>query len=94
MRPILQHIIHPTQSAFVLDRRIHDNTLIAHEIINKFRHFKGKKGYVSLKLDMKKTYDRIEWDFLLSCLKQLSFHDTWILDGLKNVFRQFLIRLL
>jgi len=76
MWPILQRIIHPTQSAFIPHRTIHDNILIAHEIVNKFNHFKGRKGYVALKLDMKKAFDRIEWDFLLSCLKQLGFHDT------------------
>ena len=27
---------------------------------------------------MKKAYDRVEWDFLLSCLQQLGFHDRWI----------------
>ena len=46
--------------------------------MNKFKHFKGKKAYVDLKLNMEKAYDRIEWDFLLSCLKQLGFRDTWI----------------
>ena len=54
MRPILQRIIHPTKSAFIPSRTIHDNILIAHEIINKFQHFKSKKGYVALKLDMEK----------------------------------------
>jgi len=78
MRPILQRIIHPTQSAFIPNRTIHDNILIAHEIVNKFKHMKGKKGYVALKLDMEKAYDRIEWDFLLSSLQQLGFHATWI----------------
>ena len=78
MRPILQRIIHPTQSAFIPQRTIHDNILIAHEVVNKFKHMKGKKGYVALKLDMEKAYDRIEWDFLLSCLQQLGFHDTWV----------------
>jgi len=69
MRPILQRIIHPAQSAFIPHRTIHDNILIAHEIVNKFKHLKGKKGYVALKLDMEKAYDRIECDFLLKCLK-------------------------
>jgi len=78
MKPILQRIIHPVQSAFIPHRTIHDNILIAHEVVNKFRHLKGKKGYVALKLDMEKAYDRVEWDFLLSCLKQLGFHDVWI----------------
>jgi len=78
MRPILQRIIHPTQSVFIPHRTIHDNILIAHEIMTKFKHFKGKKGYVALKLDMEKAYDRIEWDFLLTCLHHLGFHETWI----------------
>ena len=77
MKPILQRIIHPAQSAFIPNRTIHDNILIAHEIVNKFKHFTGKKGFVALKLDMEKAYDRIEWDFLLGCLKSLGFHDTW-----------------
>ena len=47
LRPILQRIIHLAQSAFVPNRTIHDNILIAHEIINKFRHFKGCLLYTS-----------------------------------------------
>jgi len=78
MRPILQRIIFPTQSAFIPQRTIHDNILLAHEVVNRFKHMKGKKGYVALKLDMEKAYDRIEWDFLLNCLRQLGFHDTWV----------------
>ena len=78
MRPVLQRIIDPTQSAFIPQRTIHDNILVAHEIVNKFHHMKGKKGYVALKLDMEKAYDRVEWDFLLRCLHQLGFHKTWI----------------
>jgi len=78
MRPILQRLIHPCQSAFVPNRAIHDNILVAHEIMNKFRHSKGKRGYVALKLDMEKAYDRIEWDFLFNCLQQLGFDDKWI----------------
>ena len=78
MRPILQRLVHPCQSAFVPDRAIHDNILVAHEIMNKFKHYKGKKGFVALKIDMEKAYDRIEWNFLLACLRQLGFDDIWI----------------
>jgi len=60
LRPVLQRIIHPSQSAFIPNRTIHDNILLAHEIINKFHYYKGKKGYVALKLDMEKAYDRVE----------------------------------
>jgi len=51
---------------------------VVHEILNKFRFLKGKRGYVALKLDMEEGYDRIEWDFLFSCLIEMGFHRTWI----------------
>jgi len=78
LRLLLERIIHPTQSAFVPQRAIHDNILRAHEVINKFYHMKGKKGYVAVKLDMEKAYDRLEWDFLLLCFTHLGFHPIWI----------------
>ena len=78
MRPILERLVQPTQSAFVLHRAIHDNILLVHEVLNKFHHFKGKKGYVTIKLDMEKAYDRIEWDFLQHSLRSMGFHPQWI----------------
>jgi len=57
---ILKRIIHPTQGAFVPHRSIHNNILLAHEAMNKFYHFKRRKSYVAIKLDMEKAYDRIE----------------------------------
>ena len=74
MRPILEKIIDPVQSAFVPKRSIHDNILLTHEIMNKFKNMKGKKAWVALKLDMEKAYDRVEWAFLFEALKQLGFH--------------------
>ena len=78
MRPILEKIIDPTQSAFVSKCSIHDNILLTHEIMNKFKNMKGKKAWVALKLDMKNTYDRVEWDFLFNTLRILGFHSEWV----------------
>jgi len=78
MRPVLGKIIDPVQSAFVPNRSIHDNILLTHEVINKFRNMKGKKSWIALKLDMKKAYDKVEWNFLFEALKQLGFHPRWI----------------
>ena len=68
MQPILERIIQAAQGAFITQRVIHDNVLLAHEVMNKFKHMKGKKGCVTLKLDMEKAYNRVEWDFTCKCL--------------------------
>jgi len=78
LRPHMDKIISPFQSAFIPGRSIHDNILLAHEIMHKFKTVTGNKSWVALKLDMEKAYDRLEWDFLFACLHELGFHDKWI----------------
>jgi len=74
MRPIIEKIVDPVQTAFVPKRSIHDNILLAHEIMNKFQNMKGKKSWV----DMEKAYNRVEWAFLFQMLIVLGFHSKWV----------------
>jgi len=60
VRPILEGIIQPTQGAFIPQWVIHDNVLLAYEVMNMFKHMKGKKGNMALKLDMEQAYDIVE----------------------------------
>ena len=39
---------------------------------------KGKTGYMVVKLDMEKAYDRLEWEFIKAILTRLGFHPKWI----------------
>jgi hypothetical protein len=51
----------PQQSAFLPGRLITDNTLLAFEFFHHLKHNKNKKkGFVGIKLDMAKAYDRLE----------------------------------
>ncbi|KAL0425617.1 UNVERIFIED_CONTAM: putative mitochondrial protein [Sesamum radiatum] len=65
MKPILDRIISPSQSAFVPGCLISDNILLAFEL-NHFLNSKsrGEQGWMALKLDMSKAYDKVEWSFL------------------------------
>jgi len=73
MRPILECIFSPEQ--IVPKRAIHDNVLVAYNIMNKLTNMKAKHAYMAPKLNKEKTYHRLEWDSIFSCLKDIGFHD-------------------
>ena len=79
LKPLLNSIISKTQSAFIAGRLITDNVLIAFELLH---HMKtgclGKKGFMALKLDISKAYDRVEWVFLKNILLRLGFQQLWV----------------
>ena len=80
LKELLPSIIHGAQSAFVSGRMIPDNIVVAFEHFHymKKRKRNGGKGYVALKLDISKAYDRIEWSFLEQMLISLGFHRDWV----------------
>ena len=68
---ILPSLISDTQSVFVHGRLISDNVLVAFETMHHIsQKKKGKVGEVSLKLDMSKVYDRVEWIWLEKIWKE------------------------
>lgn len=73
IKEILPNIISQNQSAFVKGRLITDNTIIAADIFNYLQHTTRKNGYVGIKTDMAKAYDRVEWKFLESTLISMGF---------------------
>jgi hypothetical protein len=61
LRPLLDDIIAPMQSAFVLGRLITDNTLIAFECLHTISHGrKVNKEFGAYKLDLAKAYDGVD----------------------------------
>lgn len=75
----MHSFISHTQSAFVPRRLITDNVLLAHELmhcLNKKRQ--GKKGYMSLKLNMSKAYDRISQTFLQKVMVKMGLNQKMV----------------
>ena len=76
LKQILPSIISDTQSAFVHERLITDNVLVAFETMHHISQKKGGKiEEMALKLDMSKAYDRVEWVWLEKVMEKLGFAD-------------------
>ena len=68
-------LISKHQNAFIKHKNIMDGILTLHEVLHH-THQKKKVGVV-LKLDSKKAYDKITWDFLIECHRNRGFGPTW-----------------
>ncbi|XP_026379639.1 uncharacterized protein LOC113274477 [Papaver somniferum] len=77
IKPHLKHLISPYQTSFVPGGDIHDNIIVAHEMIHTMKHKEGYSGTMALKLDLSKAFDRIEWSFLLRFLRQFGFDENF-----------------
>lgn len=59
---VIEEIIASSQGAFVKDRQILDEILIANECVEEMKS-KGVKAIIC-KVDLEKAYDLVNWDFL------------------------------
>ena len=92
LKQALLYIISPTQSAFVLGRLIIDNVLVAYDTIHTMHvRKKGKKGTMTLKLDISKAYNQVEWPFLQKIMDRLGFQTRWIERVMRCVTTSFSI---
>ncbi|GKE06329.1 cysteine-rich receptor-like protein kinase, partial [Tanacetum coccineum] len=72
---VIDSIISPNQSTFISGRNILDGCLIANEII-RMASLEDQK-LLLFKIDFEKAFDSVNWNFLLSIMRQMGFRIKW-----------------
>ncbi|KAK4383480.1 hypothetical protein Sango_2770300 [Sesamum angolense] len=74
LKHLLDNVIPSAQSSFVPGRIITDNILLAFEL-NHFLNSKttSRQGWMALKLDVSKAYDKVHWSFMEQVISKLGF---------------------
>lgn len=74
MQSVLNHLIDIAQGAFIKDRVIVDNILVWQGLVRDYHKPIGSPRCL-MKLDLKKAYDMLSWQFIEDVLKGLNFPD-------------------
>jgi hypothetical protein len=79
LKIIFPMLISHNQSTFIPGRLIADNILAAYETLHTMHtRMYGRVGYMAVKLNMSKAYDRVEWVFLERAIRRMGFDDKWV----------------
>ncbi|CAA7024805.1 unnamed protein product [Microthlaspi erraticum] len=78
LKSLMPKLIGPAHSSFIPERLSVDNIVVVQEAVHSMRRKKGKKGWMLLKLDLEKAYDRVRWDFLEDTMKAARLPEKWI----------------
>ncbi|KAK9985511.1 hypothetical protein SO802_030462 [Lithocarpus litseifolius] len=78
LRPILGELISPFQTAFVPGRRGTDNAIIVQELIHTISKKNGRVGYMAIKIDLEKAYNKLVWSFIKDILGKANLPENLI----------------
>lgn len=78
LRLVMSSLVNPCQSSFIPQRQSRDNIIVAQEIFHSMHNKKGKKGWLAIKIDLEKAYDRLNWDFIKETLVDIGFPDSFV----------------
>ncbi|XP_074315440.1 uncharacterized protein LOC141651639 [Silene latifolia] len=77
LKPLLQKLIGPEQGAFVDKRNIFENIMLSQALIKGYNNGTCSPRTM-IKVDIKKAFDSVQWQFVSSMLKSLNFPDQFV----------------
>ena len=76
LTPHMNVLVSNAQSAFIRTRSIHDNFLFVRNFARRLH--RNKSPSLLFKLDIKKAFDSIRWDYIIDLLRHLGFPNRFL----------------
>ncbi|WZZ40579.1 hypothetical protein YC2023_036838 [Brassica napus] len=86
LKPILTECVSPSQAAFLKGRSLGENVLLATELIKDYNKSSCHKSAM-LKIDIRKAFDTVCWDFVIKVLEAQQFPPmfiTWVKECISS----------
>jgi hypothetical protein len=80
LNTVADHVVRPSQTAFMKGRNILDGFAILHEIVHELHS--NKLNGVILKIDFENAYDKVKWSFLQQTLRMKGFSLSGVLSSI------------
>jgi hypothetical protein len=78
LRNVMEQLVSPCQCSFIPGRNSGDNIIISQEVIHSMKLKKGKVGWMAIKIDLEKAFDRLSWDFIKDTLTDIGLPSSFI----------------
>lgn len=75
-KTLFHNTVRTEQSRFMEERKIMDGILVAHDMVHSLSS--SRSPGMLIKLDISKSYNYLNWDYLLSILTSFGFSSPWI----------------
>ena len=85
LKQMLPDFTSSVQSSFVPGLPISDNIIIMQELLESMRKKSGGRGWMVIKLNLEKAYERMRWTFIQATLER-----TKLPTGMKSVIMRFI----
>nr|KYP44247.1 Transposon TX1 uncharacterized [Cajanus cajan] len=71
LQQVMDKLVHPNQCNFIPHRNSKDNVIIFQEVVHFMRYKSRRKGWMALKIDLEKVYNRLKWSFVKETLHDI-----------------------
>jgi hypothetical protein len=78
LKECIPSLISPFQTGFVPGRNIHENIVVAKEMMHTMNRSRGQKGAFVIKVDLAKAYDKLSWEFIWRTLVEIKLPEKMV----------------